>query len=152
MKQEVEILIDYLGTLKFSEAREFVFELKRKIRPIDLKEIIYLTSDNEDGVGLLTYTFLNYLLSENDDSLLWNEIARDILSNNLCHYKFAYVAALYHAKRVCELDETNIIAWEFYLDIGRNRSKILSDPETKLVAKRILELDPSNVKGKIYSN
>jgi hypothetical protein len=150
MKQEVALLIDYLKALKFSEARTFVLELKNKIRSPDLKEIIFLVSDDEDGVGLLAYTFLIDFLIKKDDPVLWNEIARDILSNNLCHYKFAYAAALYHAKKVCELDEKNVTAWEYYLDIGRNRTKMLDDQETMFIAKKILELDPSSVKGKIY--
>lgn len=152
MKKEVAILIKDLKALNFSKAKYFILKLKQELSPKDLKEIIYLTSDEENGVGILTYTFLIEFFVDDDNQLIWNEVARDILANNLCHLKFAYSAALIHAKKVCELDRTNIAAWELFLDIGANRSKILDDKSINYIALRILELDPSNSKGRIYLN
>ena len=151
MKKEVQSLIEHLQKLRLSEAKALVLQLKQRLQKTELAEIIYLTSDEEDGAGLLTYTLIMELLSIDDDEIFWNELARDILSNNLCHYKYAYASALHHAQLVCKLDLQNVNAWEYYLDIGSNRGKILNDTDTKSVARKILELDPSNIKGRAYS-
>ena len=145
MKSEVKILIEKIKELNFSDAANIIVDLKKTNDHDAVKSIIYLTSDVEQGAGLITYTFLIDLVN-NDviDKLIFNEIARDIWSNNLCHYNYAYNIALYYSKMVCEMDENNLAAWEYYLDIGRNRSTLLHINEAKYIAEKIVALDPLN--------
>ena len=99
----------------------------------------------------MCYTFiLDKLSKPTSNTILYHKCARDILSNNLCHYSCAYEASLFHAKAVCVLEPGNVQNWETYLDIGANRTKILTKQEIKEICNTILTLNPENIKGVTY--
>jgi hypothetical protein len=84
----------------------------------ELERALYYLSDVDEGVGILSYTLLLCLIQKDDD-ILWHKTARDIFSNNLCHYPFAHAVSIYHGRKVCEMDPTSIAVFEILLDIGR---------------------------------
>ena len=147
MKDKLKILTDLLLSSKLDKAADFILELKEK-NDTDLDTLIYLSSDLEEA-GLVAYSLTQELFNRDNDPI-WHKLSRDILSNNLCHIPGAYATALFHAKLYCDFVPTNEAALETYLDIGTNRTKILSQEEKNAICKRLRNLNPENAKAQIY--
>jgi hypothetical protein len=147
MNANVKILTDLLLNSKVDKAAEFILELKEK-NATDLDTVIYLSSDLEEA-GLAAYSLTQELLKRDNDPI-WHKLSRDILSNNLCHFRGAYAIALFHARIYCDLVPTNESALETYLDIGANRTEMLSQEERNAICIRLRNLNPENAKARIY--
>ena len=149
-QQLAQRLEQTLGKPDMKEAVKQVRQIRRTHGDDTAAGVVYLVSNGESA-GILIYTLITFLLNDEED-ILWHKIARDVLSNPLCHYTGAYKSSIVHARRVCELEPEVAENWESLLDIGAGRTELLTKKEVDQVARKLMEIDPENATGKIYIN
>ena len=98
-----------------------------------------------DVQNIMVYAFACYLITQND-CIDYHYLAFEIMCHPLCFIDGAYSVALYHNKRVLEIEPDNIGAMEMMLFFnGLNRpDRCVSDDEAKQWIEKILKKDPQN--------
>lgn len=114
-----------------------------------VKSLTYEELDNllawlaYDTQTIIIYAFICYLITLND-CIGYHNIAQGLMCHPLCYIDGAYETALYHNKKILEIDPNNIAAMEMMLFYNCLPDKIVSDDIAEYYAKKILETDPHN--------
>lgn len=137
-------LVETLRRLNMEAALKLVRRVRENSGDRDAVDMIRRAAGTDEA-GLLAYTLATILLV-NSEEAIWHRAARDMLSNELCHYSEAYAAAIVHARRACELDPESIENWELLIEIGSNRTQLLrGTDEIRDAAAHVRRLDPDNL-------
>lgn len=96
-----------------------------------------------DTESLFVYSFVGYMI-ERTKSIIWIELAIDILLNPLCFIEGAYSVALFHARNLL-LIENNVKNLERIIFFYNMPEKLVDEAEAKKIANEILKLEPDNI-------
>jgi tetratricopeptide (TPR) repeat protein len=100
-----------------------------------------------DEGNLCSYTFISYLLLEEESSEL-HYLASEVLALAFCHLEGAYASALYHARRAATLSPEDVSYLEYLLFFHEIPEKLIDKEEAIQIAKKIIESDPENLAAK----
>lgn len=131
IKQDLEKLI---FNYEFDKAKILFSKLDEK-KQIDTLCLIGYESDN-----ILVYTFICYLLQENNTAKM-HSLAAEILRFSLCDVNGAYQAAFYHTKKAIELSPNDINLKEYLLFFYEIPEKLLSKEEAIKIANEVLSIN-----------
>jgi hypothetical protein len=131
-------LIDLIQKANFSEAKNLLLQLQTTERDKLLTDISY------EMESIAVYSFICYLINETSDSSL-HELAVNILIHTLNYIEGAYSSALYHAKKLLELEPNSIGNKELILFFFDIPEKLISETYALKIAEEILEKCPDNV-------
>lgn len=96
-----------------------------------------------DTGSINPYGFICYLIQK-EEKAQYHAIASVLLSHGLVHLPYVFELALFHQKRAITLEPKNIGYKESLFYFNDIPERILSDKDTIIVARGILELDPVN--------
>ena len=135
MKEKIKQLI-LAGN--FFEAKASLNELEWGI----VKDVLFMIGYSEKS--LCANSFVCFLLLEKETIEL-HMLAIDLLVGNFaCLIAGSYETAVYHARKAMQLNPDDIELGEALLFLNKFPEKPVSDEEAMLVAKKILEKNPSN--------
>lgn len=122
---------------RYSEAEEIII----KICADEQRDVIMNFAYDSESIAV--YSFLRYMM-EKHKTQFWLELTIDVMINPLCFIEGAYSIALFHARELLamKLCITNLERILFFHNIPE---KLVEDTEAELVAKKIIEIEPSNV-------
>lgn len=111
-----------------------------KLDPSDVyNEILMLAYDMD---SICVYSFIQYMISKTN-SIVWNELAMEVMIHILCYIEGAYSAALFHARELLKLEYNakNLENILFFYDIPE---KLIKKSEAESIAKELLNIEPDN--------
>jgi hypothetical protein len=100
-----------------------------------------------DSGSISPYAFLCSLLDHREAHVV-HEAASEIMSTALSHIPGAYSVALYHARKLVELDPDNVENREYLLLFHAIPDKLINDAEAVELAKDILKRKPDSKAAK----
>lgn len=104
-------------------------------------ELISITYDNGN---IMSYTFLHYLLMQ-EESIELHNLALSLFTCSLTHKEGAYHCALFHAERLVALtNEQDPDTLEHLLFLNEVPDKLVSNEKALETCHKILALDPMN--------
>lgn len=104
-------------------------------------ELISITYDNGN---IMSYTFLHYLLMQ-EESVELHNLALSLFTCSLTHIEGAYHCALFHAERLVALtNEQDPDTLEHLLFLNTVPDKLVSNEKALETCHKILALDPMN--------
>ncbi|MFJ7666780.1 hypothetical protein ACIQXI_06715 [Lysinibacillus sp. NPDC097195] len=104
-------------------------------------ELISITYDNGN---IMSYTFLHYLLMQ-EESIELHNLALSLFTCSLTHIEGAYHCALFHAERLVALtNEQDPDTLEHLLFLNEVPDKLVSNEKALETCHKILALDPTN--------
>ena len=122
---------------KYFEAEEIVKKMSAKEQRDEIMNLAY------DSESIAVYSFLRYM-TEKNKTQFWLDLTIDVMINPLCFIEGAYSIALFHARELLEinLSSKNLERILFFYNIPE---KLVKNTEAKLVAKKIIEIEPDNI-------
>lgn len=142
----VKKLEDLILCGDFKEAKKLVKKLSFETFYNDLLSTAF------DNGSIANYSFVTSLLVDQENEDLQN-LAYMILSQPLCHIEGAYVSSFYHAQRAVELTnykDEGLLENLLFLNIVPE--KVVNDDDAKIIARKILLLNPKNEVAKEVLN
>lgn len=122
-----------------------VDEKLKKMSKDEQKELIFKIGIKTES--LLVYTYIwHRIITEKDykEIIDWHETALSVLIHCINFLEGAYSSALYHARKITELEPDNIenfVQLLFFYDIPE---RLLDEKEAKKIAEKIIEVNPNN--------
>ena len=124
------------------------YEVDKKLKEMskeEQKQLIFKIGIKTESLSVYTY-ILHRIMMEKDykEIINWHETALSVLVHCINFLEGAYSSALYHSRKIAELEPDNIenfVQLLFFYDIPE---KLLDEKEAKKIAEKIIEVDPSN--------
>ena len=132
LNQLGELIISY----QFDEAEKLIDSYIRESQIIRI--LHYLT---EQKTGILSYTFVNYLIQKHH-SAFWHRVAACITSESLDHVSQGHKAGLYHSLKAIELNPDDYLLKEYALSFYSEG--FMDKALAKEFAQAVLEKEPNN--------
>ena len=122
---------------KYFEAEKIVKKMSAKEQRDEIMNLAY------GSESIAVYSFLRYM-TEKNKTQFWLDLTIDVMINPLCFIEGAYSIALFHARELLEinLSSKNLERILFFYNIPE---KLVENTEAKLVAKKIIEIEPDNI-------
>lgn len=125
-----------LKTREFDEAADFIATNIKKSQIIRVLHTL-----TEQDTGLLSYTFVNYILIK-EESAFWHKVAACIATESLNHVVQGHNAGLFHILRAIELDPKDYLLKEYAL--GFYEEGLLTISMARTFAKEVLQHEAGN--------
>ena len=124
------------------------YEVDKKLKEMskeEQKQLIFKIGIKTESLSVYTY-ILHRIMMEKDykEIINWHETALSVLVHCINFLEGAYSSALYHSRKIAELEPDNIenfVQLLFFYDIPE---KLLDEKEAKKIAEKIIEVDQSN--------
>lgn len=109
------------------------------------KELIFKIGIKTESLSVYTYIWHRIITEKDNQEIIdWHETALSVLIHCINFLEGAYSSALYHARKIAELEPDNIenfVQLLFFYDIPE---KLLDEKEAKKIAEKIIDVDPNN--------
>lgn len=134
-KEKIEQIIRE-GNMR--EARDLILELDF----LKLDELLAkIGFDNRDMIQL--YFLVLDMLGERDEVEI-HRLALSLLSMPLCIIPGAYFGAIYHLKKIIDLEPDSVNDKEYLLSFYTNPNRLISDVEAEGLVKEVLRAKPNS--------
>ncbi len=122
---------------KYEDAANLCFKMRRSKIKKTIMEIAY------DTESISVYSFVQYMITKEQENIFWIELAIDILINPLCFIEGAYSVALFYARELLSY-EKNIKNLEMILFFYNIPEKLIEKKEAEIIVNEIIKIDPDN--------
>jgi hypothetical protein len=129
-------LVTSLKMLDFAEAEKI---LTHNFRSAQITRILHHIT--EQHTGLLSYTFVNYILQKSP-SAFWHRVAACLAAESLDHILLGHTAGLFHILQAIQLDPNDWLLKEYAL--GFYKEGILDKKLALQFAQIVLQHEPQN--------
>jgi len=114
------------------------------LRGVDIENLLEMLIEvGYEEESICSYTFVNFLLIENETSN-YHCLISDVLVSAFYRFEGAIQTALHHTKRALELSPNNVYLMERLLFFNMIPEKLLTDKEAEAIARLINERLPGN--------
>ncbi|MCU0447591.1 MAG: hypothetical protein MUE85_22050 [Microscillaceae bacterium] len=135
-QEVIKSLVIHLKNLNFGEAEKTLLE---NFRLAQITRVLHQIT--EQHTGLLTYTFVNYIIQKSP-SAFWHRVAACLAAESLDHIMLGHSAGLYHILQAIELTPDDWTLKEYAL--GFYKEGILDKQLALQFAHTVLQYEPHN--------
>ncbi|NJL13592.1 MAG: hypothetical protein HC913_11685 [Microscillaceae bacterium] len=127
---------EHLFAYRFAEAYQLLeYEVKKN------QLVRFLHQVTEEHTGLLSYTFINFVLAQ-ESSAFWHRAAAYLAAESLVGYKLGNHVGLYHILQAIALDPEDWLLKEYALSFYDKG--LLANPLAQELAEEVLRHEPFN--------
>jgi hypothetical protein len=136
---ETQLYQELLKLLKSLQFEQVEIILNEHVKPANIIRTLHQVT--ELGAGIMTYTFVNYILTKTETPF-WHRVAACVISESIEHIQEGNNAGLYHILKAIQLAPEDWLLKEYALSFYEDG--ILEEEMAVIFAKEVLLKEPFN--------